>query len=50
MALLSDELVKRALEVQSAQELLELAWANGIELSKEEAEASFEMIKASRGE
>ena len=50
MSLISDELVQKALQVKSAQELLELARENGIELSEQEAISSFEMIKISRGE
>ena len=50
MALLSDELVAKALKVNSAEELLALAKENHIDLSVEEAESSFEMIRQSRGE
>ncbi len=45
MSLLSDELVERALKVQSAEELLALAQENDIELSKADAEMYYEMIK-----
>ncbi len=48
MALLSDELVAKALAVQSAEELQALAKENDIDLSLEEAIASFEMILANR--
>lgn len=50
MALLSDELVAKALQVNSAEELMALAKENDIDLSREEAEQSFAMILASRGE
>ena len=45
MSLLSDELVEKALKVQSAEELLALAQKNDIELSKEDANMYYEMIK-----
>lgn len=48
MSLLSDELVARALKVNSAAELLALARENDIDLSEEEAENSFQMILESR--
>ncbi len=48
MAILSDELVARALQVQSAEELMQLAKDNDIDLSLEEAEDAFEQILASR--
>lgn len=48
MALLSDELVARALAVKSAEELLDLAEENDIFLTREEAENYFEMICQSR--
>ena len=50
MSLLSDELVQKALQVQSAEALLALAKENGIELGKKEAEDSFRMIVESRGD
>ena len=45
MSLLSDELVEKAKRVQSAAELLSLAEENDIELSKEDAEMYYKMIK-----
>jgi hypothetical protein len=48
MSLLSDDLVAKALQVNSAEELIKLAKENDIELSKEDAEHSFELILQSR--
>jgi hypothetical protein len=48
MSLLSDELVQKALQVNSAEELITLAKENDIELTKEDAERSFELILQSR--
>lgn len=50
MSLLSDALVETAKAVQSAEELLALAEENDIDLSKEDAEMYYEMIKTGRGE
>ncbi len=49
MAILSDELVARALAVQSAEELLQLAHENDIDLTLEQAEDAFAQICASLG-
>lgn len=49
MSILSDELVARALQVKSAEELLALAKENDIELTMEQAEDAFEQICASLG-
>ena len=48
MSLLSDELVQKALQVNSAEELMQLAQENDIELTKEDAEKSFDLILQSR--
>ncbi len=48
MSLLSDELVAKALQVNSAEELMKLAKENDIELSQEDAEHSFKLILQSR--
>ena len=47
MSLLTDELVRKALAVQSAEELLRLALENDYEMTIEEAEEYFAMIRAS---
>lgn len=47
MSLLTDELVQKALAVQSAEELLRLALENDYEMTIEEAEEYFAMIRAS---
>lgn len=48
MSLLSDELVQKALQVNSAEELMQLAQENDIELTKKDAEKSFDLILQSR--
>ncbi|MBE5753536.1 MAG: DUF2624 family protein [Clostridiales bacterium] len=48
MSLLSDELVAKALQVNSAEELMTLAKENDIELTKDDAEKSFQLILQSR--
>ena len=40
------ELIARAKEAKSAEELLEIAKANGVELTAEEAKTYFEQLKA----
>lgn len=50
MAILTDELVARAMAVKSVEELLALAEENDIHLSRAEAEDAYEQICASRGE
>jgi hypothetical protein len=47
MALLTDELVKRAKAVKSAAELLALAQENDFLMSEAEAEEYFAMLQAS---
>ncbi len=49
MAILSDELVARALQVSSAEELMELAKENDIDLTQEQAEDAFAQICAALG-
>lgn len=49
MAILTDELVARAMAVQSVEELLALAEENDIRLSREEAEDAYAQICASLG-
>ena len=49
MAILTDELVARAMTVQSVEELLALAKENDIRLSREEAEDAYAQICASLG-
>ena len=48
MSLLSDELVAKALAVQSAEELFKLAEENDMPITKEESEMYFAMIVTSR--
>ena len=44
---LTPELIAKARAAQSAEELLELAKANGIEITAEEAKIYFEQLRAS---
>jgi hypothetical protein len=48
MSLLSDELVAKALAVQSAEELFKLAAENDMPITMQEAEEYYGMICASR--
>lgn len=50
MSIFSDEIIERAKQAKSADEFLALAEENGIELTAEEAKASFEQLHESSNE